>query len=80
MRRLGIETTFVPPDDPAAFAAAARPETKAFYTEIVANPSGVVADLTALADRCARPRRPPWSSTRPWPPRTYAARSSTAPT
>ncbi len=50
LRRLGIETTFVPPDDPAAFAAAARPETKAFYTEIVANPSGVVADLTALAD------------------------------
>lgn len=50
LRRLGIETTFVPPDDPAAFAAAARPETKAFYTEIVANPSGVVADLVALSD------------------------------
>jgi O-acetylhomoserine (thiol)-lyase len=50
LRRLGIETTFVPPDDPAAFAAAARPETKAFYTEIVANPSGVIADLEALAD------------------------------
>jgi O-acetylhomoserine (thiol)-lyase len=50
LRRLGIDTTFVPPDDPAAFAAAARPETKAFYTEIVANPSGVVADLAALAD------------------------------
>jgi O-acetylhomoserine (thiol)-lyase len=50
LRRLGIETSFVPPDDPAAFAAAARPETKAFYTEIVANPSGVVADLEALAE------------------------------
>jgi O-acetylhomoserine (thiol)-lyase len=50
LRRLGIETTFVPPDDPAAFAAAVRPETKAFYTEIVANPSGVVADLDSLAD------------------------------
>jgi O-acetylhomoserine (thiol)-lyase len=50
LRRLGIETTFVAPDDPAAFAAAARPNTKAFYTEIVANPSGVVADLEALAD------------------------------
>jgi O-acetylhomoserine (thiol)-lyase len=50
LRRLGIETTFVAPDDPAAFVAAARPETKAFYTEIVANPSGVVADLEALAD------------------------------
>ncbi len=50
LRRLGIETTFVAPDDPAAFAAAARPETKAFYTETVANPSGVVADLAALAE------------------------------
>jgi O-acetylhomoserine (thiol)-lyase len=50
LRRLGIETTFVPPDDPAAFAAAGRPETKAFYTEIVSNPSGVVADVAALAE------------------------------
>jgi O-acetylhomoserine (thiol)-lyase len=50
LRRLGIETTFVAADDPGAFAAAARAETKAFYTEIVANPSGVVADLSALAD------------------------------
>jgi O-acetylhomoserine (thiol)-lyase len=50
LRRLGIETSFVPPDDPTGFRAAARPNTKAFYTEIVANPSGVVADLEALAD------------------------------
>ncbi len=50
LRRLGIDTTFVAPDDPDAFAAAARPETKAFYTEIVANPSGVVADLERLAE------------------------------
>jgi O-acetylhomoserine (thiol)-lyase len=49
LRRLGIDTSFVPPDDTAAFAAAARPNTKAFYTEVVANPSGVVADLEALA-------------------------------
>src|SRR5580658_3374845 len=50
LRRLGIDTTFVAPDDPVAFVAASRPETKLFYTEIVANPSGVVADLAALAD------------------------------
>ncbi len=50
LRRLGLDTTFVPPDDPSAFEAAIRPETKALYTEIVANPSGVVADLAALAD------------------------------
>src|SRR5579863_3127203 len=50
LRRLGIDTTFVPPDHPAAFDAAIRPETKAVYTEIIANPSGVVADLAALAE------------------------------
>jgi O-acetylhomoserine (thiol)-lyase len=49
LRRLGIETTFVAPDDPEAFTRAARPETKAFFTEIVANPAGVVADLAALS-------------------------------
>jgi O-acetylhomoserine (thiol)-lyase len=49
LRRLGIETTFVAPDDPEAFARAARPETKAFFTETVANPAGVVADLAALS-------------------------------
>ena len=35
---------------PAAYAAAVRPETKVVYTEIVANPSGAVADVAALAD------------------------------
>jgi O-acetylhomoserine (thiol)-lyase len=51
LRRLGIETTFVAPDDPAAFAAAIQPgRTKLLYTEIVANPAGTVADLEALAD------------------------------
>jgi O-acetylhomoserine (thiol)-lyase len=50
LRRLGIETTFVPANDPAAFAAAVRPETKVIYTEIIANPSGIVADLAALSD------------------------------
>lgn len=50
LRRLGIETTFVAPDDPAAFAAAIRPgQTKLLYTEVVANPAGTVADLEALA-------------------------------
>jgi O-acetylhomoserine (thiol)-lyase len=50
LRRLGIETTFVAPDDPAAFAAAVQPgRTKLVYTEIIANPAGTVADLEALA-------------------------------
>jgi len=50
LRRLGIETTFVPGDDPSAFAAAITPRTKFLFTEVVANPSGIVADLAALAD------------------------------
>jgi len=51
LRRLGIETTFVPADDPAAFAAAIEPgRTKLLYTEIIANPAGTIADLEALGD------------------------------
>lgn len=49
LARFGVETTFVSSDDPAAFAAAIRPTTKAVYAEIVANPSGAVADLEGLA-------------------------------
>src|ERR1700755_1183881 len=49
LRRLGIDTTFVAPDDPDAFAAAVTPNTKLLYTEIVANPAGTVADLEKLA-------------------------------
>ncbi|PZR52970.1 bifunctional O-acetylhomoserine aminocarboxypropyltransferase/cysteine synthase [Xylanimonas oleitrophica] len=49
LRRFGVETTFVPGTDPADFAAAIRPETKVLYTEVVANPSGEIADLEGLA-------------------------------
>lgn len=50
LRRLGIETSFVAPDDPAAFDAAVQPgRTKLVYTEIIANPGGTIADLEALA-------------------------------
>jgi len=49
LRRLGVDTSFVQGDDPAAFAAAIRPNTKMLFAEVVANPSGVVADLEALA-------------------------------
>jgi O-acetylhomoserine (thiol)-lyase len=49
-RRLGVNTTFVPGDDPDAFAAAITDRTKLLFTEVVANPSGIVADLSRLAD------------------------------
>src|SRR4051794_18014191 len=47
--RFGVTTTFVTGDQPADFAAAIQPNTKMLYTEVVANPSGVVADLEGLA-------------------------------
>ena len=50
LRRFGVQTTFVPGTDPADYAAAIRPETKVLYTEVVANPSGEVADLAGLAE------------------------------
>ena len=49
-RRLGIDTTFVPAGDPDAYAAAITPRTKLLFAEAVANPSGVMCDLAALAD------------------------------
>jgi O-acetylhomoserine (thiol)-lyase len=48
--RFGVATTFVASAEPADFAAAIRPETKAIYTEVIGNPSGEIADLAALAD------------------------------
>ena len=49
LARFGVATTFVTGDRPADFAAAVQPNTKVIYTEVVANPSGVVADLEGLA-------------------------------
>jgi O-acetylhomoserine (thiol)-lyase len=50
LRRLGIDTSFVSADNPDAFAAAIRPNTKFVFAEVVANPSGIVADIERLAD------------------------------
>jgi O-acetylhomoserine (thiol)-lyase len=47
--RFGIGTTFVAGDRAADFAAAVQPRSKLIYTEVVANPSGAVADLEGLA-------------------------------
>ncbi len=49
LRRFGIETTFVPGTDPADYAAAIQENTKAVYAEVIANPSGEIADLAGLA-------------------------------
>jgi len=47
---LGIDTTFVDPDDPDDFRRAVKPNTKALYAETIGNPQLNVVDLAALAD------------------------------
>jgi O-acetylhomoserine (thiol)-lyase len=49
VKRMGIGTTFVPVEDAAAVRAAIRPETKLLFVETIGNPSGVAADIDALA-------------------------------
>lgn len=48
LARTGISTTFVPQTDPAAWAAAIRPETKLFFLETPSNPLTEIADIRAL--------------------------------
>jgi O-acetylhomoserine (thiol)-lyase len=50
LRRFGVNTTFVHSSDPADYAAAITDKTKLIFAEIVANPSGEVADVAGLAD------------------------------
>ncbi len=46
----GVSTTFVDQTDPAAFAAAIRPNTRLIYVESPANPVLRLTDLTAVAN------------------------------
>src|SRR5690606_3241906 len=49
--KLGIEVSFVEdPDDLDAWAAAVRPNTKAFYGESIGNPKNDVLDIAAVAE------------------------------
>ena len=49
--KLGIETTFVEDfDDPDAWRAAVRPNTKAFFGESIGNPRTDVLDIAAVAE------------------------------
>ncbi|MBT8226483.1 MAG: bifunctional o-acetylhomoserine/o-acetylserine sulfhydrylase [Dactylosporangium sp.] len=49
LRKLGIEVTFVDPDDLDAWRASARPNTKLFFAESLANPRNNVLDIAAVA-------------------------------
>ena len=48
--KLGIEATFVDPDDPENFRRAIRPSTKAIFTETLGNPAINVVDIVSIAD------------------------------
>ncbi|MBS1265565.1 MAG: L-methionine gamma-lyase [Acidimicrobiaceae bacterium] len=50
MPRFGINTTFVDPRDPEAFANAIRPETRVLFAETLGNPGIEVLDVAAVAD------------------------------
>ncbi|GAA0674986.1 bifunctional o-acetylhomoserine/o-acetylserine sulfhydrylase [Streptomyces cellulosae] len=49
--KFGVEVSFVDdPDDPEAWRAAIRPNTKALFAESLGNPRGNVLDVRAVAD------------------------------
>ena len=48
-RRLGIDVTFVEPDDPENFRKAITPKTRAIYGETIANPRMNVLDIEKVA-------------------------------
>src|SRR3954467_12541208 len=49
LRKMSVELTWVDPDDPDAWKAAVRANTKAFYGETIGNPGGNVLDIEAIA-------------------------------
>jgi O-acetylhomoserine (thiol)-lyase len=48
-QRLGIETTFVEPDDPENFRKAIQPNTRVLYGETIANPRMNILDIAKVA-------------------------------
>ena len=56
LRKMNVELTWVDPDDPDAWKAAVRDNTKAFYGETIGNPGGNVLDIEARRRDRARSR------------------------
>jgi O-acetylhomoserine (thiol)-lyase len=50
LKRMGIETTFVPAGELDAVRAALRENTRAVFVETIGNPNGNIADLAAFAE------------------------------
>lgn len=49
LKRFGVDTTFVNPDDLQAFENAVRPNTKLVYIETLGNPNSNIIDIEAVA-------------------------------
>jgi O-acetylhomoserine (thiol)-lyase len=49
LRRFGVDTTFVTGTDVGDYAAAITDRTRLIFAEVIANPSGEIADLAGLA-------------------------------
>src|SRR5881409_1350545 len=49
LKKLGIETTFVAPDEPENFRRAIKPNTKLLYAETLGNPLINIVDIEAIA-------------------------------
>lgn len=49
LRKIGINTTFVEPDDPENFRKAITPKTRCLYAETISNPRGNVLDIEKVA-------------------------------
>jgi O-acetylhomoserine (thiol)-lyase len=49
LRKMSVELTWVDPDDPDAWRAAVRANTKAFFAETIGNPAGNVLDIETVA-------------------------------
>ena len=48
LKKLGIEVTFVSPDDPNDWEAAITPKTRGMFIETIGNPSGAIAPFAEL--------------------------------
>jgi O-acetylhomoserine (thiol)-lyase len=57
-RKLGVELTFVDPDDLDAWKRALKDETKLLYAETIGNPGGNVLDIGAVAKIAHEHRTP----------------------
>ncbi len=49
LHKMSVELTWVDPDDPDAWQAAIRDNTKAFFAETIGNPGGNVLDIETVA-------------------------------